>query len=288
MAWDKAKEAFEQGRVLHAVVTGWNRGGLLVRWQELQGFVPASQLKELPLFDDPEEREQKLSRWTGEELKLKVIELDRERNRLVFSERATLWGPKDGDHVLQELGAGDVRRGQVSNICDFGVFVDLGGVDGLIHLSELSWGRVAHPRDVLSIGDLVDVYVISVDKVQRRIALSLKRLKPDPWSVVEERYKVGEVVEATISNVVAFGAFAQLEEGLEGLIHISELCDAKVAHPSDVVKPGDKVSVRILRIDSSNHRLGLSMRLTAEQEPSAPSDEPGIEANWSTGATLLY
>jgi len=288
MAWDKAKEAFEQGRVLHAVVTGWNRGGLLVRWQELQGFVPASQLKEVPLVDDPEEREQKLSRWTGEELKLKVIELDRERNRLVFSERATLWGPKDGDHVLQELGAGDVRRGQVSNICDFGVFVDLGGVDGLIHLSELSWGRVAHPRDVLSIGDLVDVYVISVDKVQRRIALSLKRLKPDPWSVVEERYKVGEVVEATISNVVAFGAFAQLEEGLEGLIHISELCDAKVAHPSDVVKPGDKVSVRILRIDSSNHRLGLSMRLTAEQEPSAPSDEPGIEANWSTGATLLY
>lgn len=282
-------EAFGAGSVLDAIVTGWNRGGLLVRWQELQGFVPSSQLREVPLVDDPEQREEKLARWIGEELRLKIIELDRDRNRLVFSERATLWGPNDGDRVLEEIRPGDVRRGQVSNICDFGVFVDLGGVDGLIHLSELSWGRVAHPRDIVNIGDLVDTYVINVDRAKRRIALSLKRLTPDPWSVVDQEYRVGQVVEAVISNLVAFGAFAQLQEGLEGLIHISELADGKVAHPSEVVQPGDRVSVKVLRIDSAHHRLGLSLRLAREGEQTPPpADEPSVEANWSTGATLLY
>lgn len=264
-AWERARQAFAEGTVLQGVVTGWNRGGLLVRWDDLQGFVPASQLREVPLTEDPEGREQELCRWIGENLRLKVIELDRGRNRLVFSERATIWGPKDGDRVLEQVRAGEVRHGQVSNICDFGAFVDLGGVDGLIHLSELSWGRVAHPRDILDIGDEVDVYVISVDREHRRIALSLKRLRPDPWTVVEQRYRPGQVVEATISNVVAFGAFAQIEEGLEGLIHISELSDTKVAHPGEVVQTGDRVTVRILRVDSVSHRLGLSMRLAQEQ-----------------------
>ncbi len=263
-AWGNAQLAFCEGRVVSGVVTGWNRGGLLVRWRELQGFVPASQLKEVPLFDDPDQREGSLARWIGEELHLKVIELDRSRNRLVFSERATLWGPKDGDEVLEQIIPGEVRGGQVSNICDFGVFVDLGGVDGLIHLSELSWGRVSHPRDVLTIGEHVDAYVISVDKDARRIALSLKRLKPDPWSVVDQKYRPGEVITATITNIVAFGAFAQLEEGLEGLVHISEISEIKVSHPAEVVQPGDRVQVRILRIDSACHRLGLSMRLMHE------------------------
>jgi len=293
-AWENAQQAFGEGRVVTGVVTGWNRGGLLVRWRELQGFVPASQLKEVPLFDAPDQRESTLSRWIGEELRLKVIELDRGRNRLVFSERATQWGPRDGEIVLQEITPGETRHGHVSNICDFGVFVDLGGVDGLIHLSELSWGRVSHPRDVLSIGDEVDVYVISVDRESRRIALSLKRLKPDPWSVVATKYRPGEVLTATITNVAAFGAFAQIEEGLEGLVHISEMSEIKINHPTEVVQPGDKVQVRILRIDSACHRLGLSMR-TAHEEPAAAEDEAAgedgdgcAEQDAGARATLLY
>lgn len=281
-AWENAQQAFAEGRVVSGVVTGWNRGGLLVRWRELQGFVPASQLKEVPLFDDPEQRESTLSRWIGEELRLKVIELDRSRNRLVFSERATLWGPKDGDQVLAGIVPGEVRRGHVSNICDFGVFVDLGGVDGLIHLSELSWGRVSHPRDVLSIGEPVDVYVISIEKEARRIALSIKRLKPDPWSVVDQKYRPGEVLVATVTNVVAFGAFAQIEEGLEGLIHISEMSEVKVSHPSEVVQSGDRVQVRILRIDSASHRLGLSMRLMREEQGEHAAG-PRVAAEGSAG-----
>jgi len=275
-AWQSAQEALCDGRVLTGAVTGWNRGGLLVRWHELQGFVPASQLKEVPLFDDPQQREGSLARRVGEELSLKVIELDRSRNRLVFSERATLWGPKDGDAVLAQAVPGEVRSGRVSNVCDFGVFVDLGGVDGLIHLSELSWGRVAHPRDVLSIGERVDAYVISVDKEARRIALSLKRLRPDPWSVVDQKFHTGDVLTATITNMVAFGAFAQIEEGLEGLIHISEMSEIKISHPSEVVQPGDRVQVRVLRIDSANHRLGLSMRLAHEGQASHGAGPRGI------------
>jgi small subunit ribosomal protein S1 len=293
-AWENAQQVFGEGRVVSGVVTGWNRGGLLVRWRELQGFVPASQLKEVPLFDAPDQRESTLSRWIGEELRLKVIELDRGRNRLVFSERATQWGPRDGEIVLQEITPGETRHGHVSNICDFGVFVDLGGVDGLIHLSELSWGRVSHPRDVLSIGDEVDVYVISVDRESRRIALSLKRLKPDPWSVVATKYRPGEVLTATITNVAAFGAFAQIEEGLEGLVHISEMSEIKINHPTEVVQPGDKVQVRILRIDSACHRLGLSMR-TAHEEPAAAEGEAAgedgdgcAEQDAGARATLLY
>jgi small subunit ribosomal protein S1 len=267
-AWEEARRAFEDGKVLTGVVTGWNRGGLLVRWNDLQGFVPASQLKEVPIFGQEDNREDVLARWIGEDLSLKVIELDRSRNRLVFSERATLWGPRDGDRVLDDLGPGQVCSGHVSNICDFGVFVDLGGVDGLVHLSELSWGRVSHPRDLLAIGQQVSVYVISMDKGNRRIALSLKRLKPDPWTVVESTYRPNQVLDAVITNVVAFGAFAQIEEGLEGLIHISEICDAKITHPAEMVSPGDQVRVRILRIDSAGHRLGLSMRFPeAGQDP---------------------
>jgi len=271
-AWAEAQKIFDAGEVVSATVTGWNRGGLLVRWDRLQGFVPASQLADVPIFDDDASREEKLSRWVGKQVSLKVIELDRSRNRLVFSERATRWGARDGEHVLEELSPGDVCPGVVSNICDFGAFVDLGGVDGLVHLSELSWGRVTHPREILSIGDQVQVYVMSVDRDRRRVALSLKRMQPDPWTVVEQRYKVGEELDAHITNIVGFGAFAQIEEGLEGLIHLSEISAHHLEHPSEVVSPGQIVRVRILRIDSVNHRLGLSMRID-EEETDEISDE---------------
>lgn len=258
-AWTRLAEISQEDQVTTGIVTGWNRGGLLVRWNELQGFVPASQLKEVPLFDSDDSRDEKLSRWVGEELQLKVIEIDRSRNRLVFSERATTWGPKDGERLLAAIRPGDVYDGYVSNICDFGAFVDLGGIDGLIHISELSWGRVIHPSKHLEIGQKVRVYVLSVDRAGHHVGLSIKRLLPNPWSVAEEKYAPGDLVEATITNVVDFGAFAQIEDGLEGLIHISELSEGRLEHPSEVVAPGDVVRVRILRIDAARHRLSLSM-----------------------------
>jgi len=288
-AWQTAEQAFHDGEIVEGMVTGWNRGGLLVRWKELQGFVPASQLKQVPVFEDESSRDEQLARWVGEDLRLKVIELDRSRNRLVFSERATMWGPKDGERLMAEITPGETRRGYVSNLCSFGAFVDLGGIDGLIHLSELSWRRIGHPREVLSIGQKVETYVISVDRDSNRIALSLKRLQPDPWTVVSKKYHLGQLVLATITNVVDFGAFAEIETGLEGLVHISELSEARVTHPSEVVKPGDRVRVRILRIDSVDHRLGLSLRQAAE--PQAPAVAPEVrpfDSDWGGNVYLLY
>lgn len=288
-AWERAAHIFHEGQAVSGIVTGWNRGGLLVRWEDLQGFVPASQLKEVPVFESPASRDEKLARWVGEELQLKVIELDRGRNRLVFSERATVWGPKDGERLLQAIAPGETRHGHVSNLVDFGAFIDLGGVDGLIHLSELSWRRVSHPRELLQIGDLVEVYVISVDRDNRRIALSLKRTQPDPWTVVDGKYHVGQVLGTTITNVVDFGAFAQIEDGLEGLIHVSELTESKVVHPSQVVNSGDEVKVRILRIDSTAHRIALSMRQIEDPAEAAPvSATQPREAEWGANATYLY
>ena len=286
-AWNDAMQTFRDGQIATAIVTGWNRGGLLVRWGRLQGFVPSSQLKEVPLFDDEDSHDEKLANWVGEELELRIIELDRTRDRLVFSERATMWGPGDGERLLAEIRPGESRRGHVSNLRRFGAFVDLGGVDGLVHISELSWGRVTHPSGVLSVGQEVEVYVLSVDQETRRIALSLKRLRPNPWLTVEERYHPGQVTRATITNVVEFGAFAQIEDGVEGLIHISELSHAKVTRPSEVAMEGDRVLVRILRIDSANHRLGLSMRQTSGHLPADDSDFPAA-ADLGARSGFLY
>lgn len=289
--WDKAAATFQGGETVTALVTGWNRGGVLVRWGELQGFVPVSQLREIPLFADDESRDETLAQWVGEELCLRIIELDKGRNRLVFSERATIWGPRDGDQILTEIRAGETRRGYVSNVCDFGVFVDLGGIDGLIHISELSWGRVTHPRELLELGQEVEAFVLNVDQENRRVGLSLKRLQPNPWTIVEQKYSPGQVIPASITNIVDFGSFAQIEEGLEGLIHISELSDSKVGHPSEVVSVGDRVLVRVLRIDSATHRLGLSMRQIAspDSEPeNASEDEPSQKAEWGAGPAFLY
>jgi len=265
-SWDRACEYFSEGRSIICLVTGWNRGGLLVRWGELQGFVPTSQLREVPSFVDDSDRETQLARRVGEELQLRVIELDPERNRLVLSERALMWNAQEGTRLLESLNPGDVRHGRVSNLCNFGAFVDLGGVDGLIHISELAWRRVSHPREVLEIGQELDVYVLDVDQERRRIALSLKRLGDDPWLTVDQEYRVGQIVQGTITNVVSFGAFARIEDGLEGLIHISELGEGNFFHPRNVVQEGDVVSLRILRVDSASRRIGLSLRLAGSEE----------------------
>ncbi|NLV73775.1 MAG: 30S ribosomal protein S1 [Chloroflexi bacterium] len=259
--WQLANQAMANGDILAASVIGWNRGGLLVRWNELQGFIPSSQLHDVTVFSCDEPRIEKLATWVGQQLDVKVIEVDQERNRLVFSERATAWGPHDGELLLAEIRPGETRSGRVSNLCDFGAFVDLGGIDGLIHLSELSWRRIGHPREVLEIGQETQVYIIDVDRENHRVALSLKRLQPNPWTVVESKYHVGQDITAVVTNIVDFGVFAQIEDGLEGLVHISELPEVTPPEsPTATVEVGDQIRVRIMRIDARNNRLGLSIR----------------------------
>jgi len=205
----------------------------------------------------------------GHPLVLKIIELDRERNRLILSERAAQrqWRKQQKEELLATLQEGEVRRGRVSSLSHFGAFVDLGGADGLIHLSELSWGRVSHPREVLQVGDEIDVYVLNVDREKRRIGLSLKRLQPDPWSQVEEKYAEGQLVEATITKLTEFGAFAQLKgEDIEGLIHVSELSNERIAHPKEVVSEGDELTLRIVHLDPRRRRMALSLKSVAKAE----------------------
>jgi small subunit ribosomal protein S1 len=266
--WRRAYETQRSGARVNLRVSGYNRGGLLVRFGEIQGFVPASQLRELPKDLNSHMRQTELAQHVGRVLDLRIIELDRQRNRLIFSERASKTDTQ-GQDLLETLKPGEVRTGRVTNICGFGAFVDLGGVEGFIHISEFSWGRVNHPSDVLQIRDETDVYVLRVEPLQGRVSLSLKRLKPDPWTMIEERYQVGNLVEGEVTNVVSFGAFVRVEEGMEGLIHISELAEGNFLHPRNVVKEGDRVTARIIRIDSADHRLGLSLRQSPQTGSSA-------------------
>ncbi|MBN1935152.1 MAG: S1 RNA-binding domain-containing protein [Anaerolineae bacterium] len=257
-AWALAQEHMRSGHSLELTITGYNRGGLLVEWNELTGFVPASQIcAELP-HGDEDSRIKALAARVGETLTLEVIECEPERNRLILSEQGARLRLTPDQDLLVSICPGDVCRGQVTNLCSFGAFVDLGGVEGLIHISELSWGRVAHPEEVLQNGQEIEVYVLGVNPQQGRIALSLKRLQPDPWHTVEERYEVGQWVGGTVTSVVSFGAFVRLEEGLEGLVHISKFRDNHGQATHDLVE-NQSVQVCILNIDSAQHRIGLSL-----------------------------
>ncbi len=259
--WNRAIELYEQDQVIQMKVTGCNRGGLLVHGEHLQGFVPVSHLIEVPCNEN--DLESWLERYVNDTLCLKVIECDQERGRVVFSERAAQSRPGSRKQLLNSLRPGGCISGVVTNITDFGVFVDLGGVEGLVHVSEISWGRVHHPGDVLQLGQRVDVYVINVDQERARVALSLKRLHPNPWETVEKRYKPGQLVDALVTSIVPFGAFARLEEGLDGLIHISEFTGA---NGSEMLVEGQTIAVRILHVDASRQRLGLSLKLEPEAE----------------------
>lgn len=259
--WNTIVLAMDNDDVLDLKVVGYNRGGLLVEWQSLRGFVPASQLLNFPVVHSEAIRRDALIERVGDTLSLRTIELDREKNRLILSERAAQVEAGTRDQILTELNRGDIIIGKVSNLCDFGAFVDLGGVEGLVHISELSWGRVGHPADMLERNTRIEVYVLDVDPDNSRIALSIKRLQPDPWATVQERYQIGEIIEGAITNVVDFGAFACVEEGLEGLIHFSELAEGHFLHPRNVVQEGEIVRARILSIDGKARRLGLSLRL---------------------------
>ncbi len=258
--WEWARGLFSDDDTIQLPVIGFNRGGLLVEARNLRGFVPVSHLIDLPDHLDETDRNSVLSEFVGKHMDLKIIEFEPERGRLVLSQRAAAAGPGRRIELLNSLQQGMKVTGTVTNITQFGVFVDLGGVEGLIHVSELSWGRVRHPGDVVDCGDEVEVVVLSVDIEQGRVALSLKELLSDPWADVENRYQVDDVVEGKITNVVKFGAFVGIEEGLEGLIHISELGDGSFLHPRSVLTEGEFVRVRIIHIDASERRLGLSIR----------------------------
>ncbi len=259
--WREAERLFKEQEVFEGTVAGFNKGGLIVRLGRVRGFVPTSQLS-ISLGENFSAEDRKAGA-VGKTIKVKVIELDRERNRLILSERAAARDlrRKQKERLLEELNEGDIRTGIVSSLCDFGAFVDLGDADGLVHLSEISWRRVAHPGEVLRVGQDVEVYVLNVDRERRRIGLSLKRLTPDPWTLVDDKYEVGQLVEGTVTKLVKFGAFARLAETeIEGLIHVSELSEDHVGHPKEIVKEDDVLTLRIIKIDSARRRMGLSLK----------------------------
>jgi small subunit ribosomal protein S1 len=261
--WEKAVHLYERDEVVSLKVTGYNRGGLLVNGDGLQGFVPLSHLVITPCNES--DTDKWLEAYIEQVLLLKVIECDQERGRVVFSERAAQAEPGSRKRLLESLRPGDCTYGVVTNITDFGIFVDLGGVEGLVHVSEISWGRVHHPADVVSLGEEMQVYVIQVDQERARIALSLKRLSPNPWETAEQRYYPGQVTEAVVTSIVPFGAFARLEEGLDGLIHVSEMgSGAEEPLGAPQIKEGQLIKVRVLHVDAARQRLGLSLNLSEE------------------------
>ncbi|GAB4203729.1 MAG: 30S ribosomal protein S1 [Roseiflexaceae bacterium] len=264
-SWRRLQLMHESGDVIEAKVVNYNKGGLLVNLDGVRGFVPASQVS--GISRGPETQKQSdMAKLVGTSLPLKVIEINRNRNRLILSERQAVQEVREGrkGELLSSLKEGDVRTGVVTSVCDFGAFVDIGGADGLVHLSEISWSRVKHPNEVLKPGDRVQVYVLGVDNDRKRIALSIKRTQNEPWMTVSERYHLGQIVEGTITQLASFGAFARIEDGVEGLIHVSEMGDGRVQHPREVVQEGDTAQVRIIRIDPARKRIGLSMRLSGE------------------------
>ncbi|GAC1324911.1 MAG: hypothetical protein NVSMB22_14210 [Chloroflexota bacterium] len=270
-SWRDIEEVYNEGGIVEAPVVDFNKGGLIVDVRGIRGFVPVSQVLDLRNVSrqegENEEVNQTLAAMNGRRLPLKVIEINRSRNRLILSERAAVQEQRTlrKDQLMDQLEAGQVRRGVVSNLTSFGAFIDLGGADGLVHVSELSYNRVNHPSEILRVGQEVDVFVLSVDRDTKKIALSLKRAQTDPWTVVDETYHVGEVVPATITKLAKFGAFAKVQEGLEGLIHTTELTDLPVQDPSQVVQEGQAVNVKIIHINSQRRRLGLSVRQASEQ-----------------------
>jgi small subunit ribosomal protein S1 len=271
--WSAARELYERDAIAELFVTGVNRGGLLVEGSQIRGFIPLSHLIGVPSLATEEERQAAMHQRVGSSVKAKIIEFDPEKGRVVFSERAAQAAPGRRAELLAQLKVGDRIQGEVTNITNFGVFIDLGGMEGLVHLSEISWGRVHNPADFATIGQKVDVEVISVDREQGRVALSLKRLLPDPWVTVPDRYVPGMWVPCTITHVTSFGAFAALEEGVEGLIHISELADGSVSHPRNVVSEGDELTARVISVEVPTRRLALSLRRT-DEAPQVSADLP--------------
>jgi small subunit ribosomal protein S1 len=276
--WRILEKAMEGDETVTGRIIGSNRGGAVVESEGVQGFIPLSQLvgpaRELyvPGGEQPKEG------FVGMEVEFKIVELNRRRNRAIFSERAALqaWKQIQKMRLVQELEEGEIRRGRVAGISNFGAFVDLGGADGLIHISELSWEPIKSPEEVVSVGDEIDVYILKVDRENLKIALSLRRLKPEPWDEVENKFEVGQTVTGVVTKLANFGAFARIDAGIEGLIHISELSHQVIKHPRDVVSEGDELELKIIRIEPERRRLGLSLKQArGGDEFSSAGESPG-------------
>ena len=290
MGWEVVEKMQESSEAFEGKIDGYNKGGLIVLVHGLRGFIPASQIsmarRSLVQGDTPD----RWAKMIGETISVRIIEVDRARRRLILSERAANPESRQSlkERVIEGLEEGKDYTGRVTSVADFGAFVNVNGADGLVHLSELSWERVQHPSEVLEVGQEVRVRVISVDKEKKRIGLSIRALQGDPWNEKVARFKVGQLVEGTITRLTKFGAFARLEGDVEGLIHISELSENRINHPKESVKEGDMLTLRVIRIDEDQRRIGLSLRkvdsgayadmdmkaLAAELNPEdAPEDE---------------
>ena len=259
--WNEVRALYHQDRIVDLQVTGYNRGGVLVEGDGLYGFVPYSHLVEMAANPEKQNREDGLEAYVGHTLRLKVIECAPEDGRVVFSERAALAEPGKRKDLFNTLEPGQNITGTVTNITDFGVFIDLGGVEGLIHISELSWGRVSHPGQIVELGQEIDAQVLEISPERCRVALSLKRLLSNPWEKANTDFAIGQIVPAVITSIVSYGAFARLEAGVEGLIHASEipLDDGKSVR--DLISEKQEVQVRILHVDAAHQRMGLSLNL---------------------------
>jgi small subunit ribosomal protein S1 len=266
--WKRAEELLAAEGVFEGVVGDANRGGLIVPFGNLRGFVPASHVLDLPRGLSEDDRKLRMMRMIGQTISMRVIEVNRKRRRLVFSQRDAQRGNREQrkEVLLDQLHEGETRTGVVSGLRDFGAFVDLGGADGLIHISELAWHRVNHPREVLKVGDEVQVYILRLDSEGKRIGLSLKRLQDNPWASVEENYHVGQLVEGTISRVAQFGAFVSLDPGIEALLHTSQIAEPPPEDPSLVVHEGQRLVMRVISIEADKQRLGLSLKEVTDEE----------------------
>jgi small subunit ribosomal protein S1 len=261
--WLYAEAMLASGETFEGTIIGFNKGGLIIPLGQLRGFVPASQVSLLRRIDSSGNTpEQRWGSMLDEAITVSVIEVDRERRRLILSERVALQETRESlkERLLDELNEGDVRTGRVTSLADFGAFVNIDGADGLVHLSEISWERIEHPREVLRVGQEVQVKVIGIDRDRKRIGLSIRQLQEDPWVKKIDHLKEGQLIEGTITHLTKFGAFARLDEDLEGLIHISEISEQRVAHPKEVLHEGDVVTLRVIKIEPERHRIGLSMR----------------------------
>lgn len=259
--WDAIKNLYSNDRIVEMKVTGHNRGGLLVEGDGLSGFVPFSHLIELAGKEHETDRDLSLETYMGKKLNVKVIECVPEDGRVVFSERAALAEPGKRAELFHSLTTGGRTRGTVTNITDFGVFVDLGGVEGLIHISELSWGRVSHPNQIVKLGEVIDVQVLDISAERCRVALSLKRMIENPWEHATTDFPEGSILSAVVTSVLSYGAFARIDAGVEGLIHASEMSLQANQSPREILAEGQQVQVRILHVDPAHQRMGLSLQI---------------------------
>ncbi len=266
--WIEAEALMKSGEIIEGEVIGYNKGGAIIPYGRLRGFVPASHLSELTPGMSDRKRQQKLAKLRTEKLPVKIIEVDRRRRRLVFSQRDAQkeWEEKRKGEMLENLKEGDVLTGRVSGLRDFGIFVDIGGADGLVHISELAWHRIDHPREVVKVGDEIEVVVLKLDRKEQRISLSRKKVLANPWESVEERYELNQLVEGTVTRILDYGAFAEIEPGIEGLLHVSQLSRTNVENVGEVVKEGETHLLRVVSIDPQRQRIGLSLKAVTAQE----------------------